>query len=430
MLNIKFLYSFLFLFMATVLFSSCRKDDINDLENERRSDIITIITAEFDLKPNITCYFLIENSESPAVYFKVSHFLSLILQRKGTIKGNTFNFHTIFVDELNGNNIEMQSFFDIPIGREIIINNDYLKYEKTVGSTSQLIIKNIPNFDIISRTAKYPEKGYTQTTFETPATTVENGGETFEKGGYFYSCFQTNDLASYYYQRIPLNSVEFTIDFNSLNLGMDKHTFQKNKADAIITHADVVAYNNPFYFSGIQVFSLDDFNIFPNSTFNIFLPSEKRIFGYYTQNYIFENSDYSFNNWYFSREINNSFELLDVGLSTTSQIGQLPKIETTLDSFDEIEIIFKNENFYWIMHSPNSTSFYIPEIPIGISNKFPESNTLHQMLLQQVGGTVKIIDYSSLDGYEGSLDLNLGETRLEIESNYHTQEQSFKILSK
>lgn len=430
MLNIKLLYSLLFLFMATVLFSSCRKLGINDPEKERPSDIITILTAEFDLKPNISCYFLIENSESPAVYFEVSHFIRVMLLRKDFEKGDTFNFHTIFIDELNGNNIEMQSFFEIPFGTEITINNDYLKYEKTVGSTSQLIIKNIPNFDIISRTAKYPEKGYTQTTFETPVTTSDNGGETFERGGYFYSCFQTNDLALYYYQRIPLNSVEFTIDFNSLNPSMNKYTFQKNISEAVVTHADIIAFNNPFEASGVRIFNLDDFSIFPNSSYDIYVPSNIRELGYYIQNFIFENSNYSFNNWYFSREINNSFELLDVGLSTTSQIGQLPKIETSSDSFDEIEIIFKNENFHWNMHSPNSTSFYIPEIPIRISSKFPESNTLNQMLLNQAGGVVRIIDYSTIDGYEGTLDLYLGEGILGEGSNYHTQEQSFQVLNK
>lgn len=423
MLKKTILYSLLFL--LTFSLNSCRKPV--DENTERPSDIITIITAEFDLKPNVLCYFLIENSESPAIYFKVSHFISLMLQRKDFKKGNKFNFHTIFIDELNGNNIEMQSFFDIPIGREIIINNDYLKYEKTISSTSQLIIKNIPNFDIISRTAKYSEKGYTQTTFETPATTVENGGETFERGSYFYSCFQTNNLASYYYEDIPSNSVEFTIDFYSLNPGMNKHTFQKNISGANVSHADIIAYNNPFSFSGVQIFNLDDFSIFPSSSYDIFVPSDKRVLGYYIQNFIFENSDYSYNNWYFSREINSSFDLMDVGLSTTSQIGQLPKIETTSDSFDEVEIIFQSENFYWIMHIPNSASPYIPEMPIKISNKFPESNTLNQMLLQQVGGIVKIIDYSTLDGYEGSLDLNLGETRLEVGSNFRTQEQAFSI---
>lgn len=424
MLKIKFLYSLLFLFMATVLFSSCRKDE-NDFK-ESPDDIILIINAEIDLRPGLRCYLVIENSESQARYQTVSHQLSSILQRKKQFVGNTINFHTIFVDELDGNSVDMQSYFDIPIGREIIINNDYLKENKIVNSNVNLSFANIPDFDLVSRTAKYPEQGYTLTSFETPATTAALGGETYVGGNFFYSCFQSGSTASYILDFIPNNTNNYTINFDNLSPNVIKYTFPKNINDKYIVHADFIAYNNPLLLAGVQIFNLDDFSIYPTSTFDIFAPSNKRELGYYSQYFIYQDSEFIYSNWAYERDIIN-MTFLEAGLKTTSQIGQLPIIEFTTDLFDEIEIEITSDNFSWSLHGPEISSFYIPNLPVEVSTNFPESNTLEQLFLNQEGGVVKLIDYTPLVGYEEILDLNLGITKLEIEYSFSSQGQVFSI---
>ena len=58
---------------------------------------------------------------------------------------------------------------------------------------------------------------------------------------------------------------------------------------------------------------------------------------------------------------------------------------------------------------------------------FIDGKNLRQLFLEQENGLVKIIDFTSFEDYNNTLDYYLNETKLELESSYKTQEQVFTI---
>lgn len=411
------------LFLILIAFNSCRKDK-TDL-SESPDDLVLNILVDINLRPEATYYIVLENPESEPIYWAIPNYFGYGYLRGDKIKGNTINLHFILVNELENNTTDIKSFFDVPIGLGIKINDDNLKQTKLTSGTVELSFENIPEFDIISRTAKNQEQGFTQTLFETTATQPELGGETFESDQYFYACFQTGNTASYKLERVP-NSLSHTIDFTNLDTQLAKHTFSKTIGGATITHVDVQAYNNPYLrFNYVELFNLNDFSIFPSSDFDIFVPRGETAIMYYVQNFTFETTDHIFNNWYYSGVFNGDINLLDAGLKTVSRVGKLPIIESDVDAYDIAGIVFKSEGFQWTLYSPSTSSFYIPDIPTELANKLPGAMNLHQLFLNQDGGTVKLFDFDQFVGYEEILSVYLNETKLELGNSYRTQEQEF-----
>ena len=419
------LFSFLFLMLTTI--SSCKKIDRTIDPSDPEYSVMNLL-VDINLRPEAKYFLLLENPESTPIIFTLSNYFGYGLTRGTTIKGNTINMHFILIDELTDNTVDIKSFFEVPVGRDILITNSNFKQAKAQNATVNLSFVNIPNFDIISRTAKYPEQGFTQTSFETPATTPELGGETYENFKLFYACFQTGGAASYKLDRIPLGTSNYTINFSNLNSNVVKHTYPKTINEATVTHADVQAWNNPFFhLDHTEIFNLDNFDIFPSSSFDIFTPTFEIEFLYFIQNFTYKSASHIYNSWSFSSEFKNEINFINGGLKTTSRVGQLPVIEALSDAYDVAEIVFENDGFSWTLYSPNTISFYIPEIPQEISNSFPEAKSFQQIILNQEGGLVKLIDYSTFKSYEEVLDLHLHETKIEVESNYRTQEQKFSI---
>lgn len=421
----------IFLFSLSLLmiisFSSCRKPLINNPIRENPNDILINIFVDVNLRSEAKYYLVVENTVSAPQYISISNYFVYAMKR-GDLKGNTINLHFILIDEVVDNNTDIKSFYNVPLGRGIRITSDNLKNSKANFSTVNLSFTNIPEFEIINRTAKNPEQGFTQKTFETPITTQELGGETYQSNKLFYACFNNINNPAYKLVRIPSNISNYTIDFSDLNPDIKNFTFSKNLNSAIITHADIQAWNNPFMEgSYVEIFNLDNFDIFPTSTFDVVIPTYEVELRYFIQNFTFEKTDYTFNNWYYSTTLNDNITLLETGLKTTGRIGELPIIESNDNSYDEAQIIFEDENFHWTLYSNNTISFYIPEIPELISNLFPETKNLNQLFLNQENGKIKLIDYSSLENWNEVLDMHFGKIILDIESNFRTQEQIFSI---
>lgn len=428
MLNIKLLYSFLFLFMATVLFSSCIK--IEDPETDPNDPNFTALDIHVDInmRPEARYYLVIENPESLTKYFPMNGNFNFTFSRGTSIIGNTFNLHFIKIDELVDGTIEIKSFFDAPVGSYITIGENNFKKVEASESTINLNFINIPDFDIVSRTAKSQEQCFTQTTFSTPATTPELGGETYEYSQIFYACFQKENNAVLRVERLLSGTSDYTIDFTNLRTDLTRHSFSKNIGNASILHADVKAWSNPHrQFKPTEIFNLDNFDIYPSSTFDIFTPDNQLDLRYFEQNLRYGTSESIYNNWAFSVDLNTEFDIIDVGLKTTSKIGQLPLIETTSENYDEVQIVFESDNFNWTMHGSSSGSFYIPLIPKEIYDYFPEGMNLSELFLSQEKGIVKLIDYSNFNNYVETLQIYLIDQKLELESSYITQEQEFTI---
>lgn len=423
MLKKTILYSLLFL--LTFSLNSCRKPV--DENTESPDDLVLNILVDINIRSEAKYFLLLENPESEAIYWAIPNYFGYGYLRGDKIKGKTINLHFILVDELESNTIEIKSFFNVPLGLEIKITDDNLKLAKASKVSVELIFENIPDFDIISRTAKNQEQGFTQTAFETSATLPELGGETFEGNQFFYACFQTGSTASYKLDRVA-NSLNHSIDFSNLDTQLAKHTFSKTLDGATISHVDVQAYSNPYLrFNYVELFNLNDFSIFPSSDFDIFVPKGETAIMYYVQNFTYETSDHIFNNWYYNGVFHDEINLIDAGLKTVSRTGRLPIIESEIDTYDIAGIVFESEGFQWSLYSPNTSSFYTPDIPLELANQLPGSMNLHQRLLNLDGGRVKLFDYEPFIGYAEILSVYLNESKLELGNSYRTQEQLFSV---
>lgn len=429
MLKIKFLYSLLFLFMATVLFSSCRKIIDPSLDPENPDFLAIDLLVDINLRPEAKYFLVLENKETPAVYYDIPQYFGYAVTRGTWLRGNTFNLHFIKIDELVDGTLEIKSFFDVPVGVKIDIRDNNLKKASASKSNFNLSFTNIPDFDIVTRSAKNQEQSFTLDVFSTPATTPELGGETFGEQQLFYACFQKGNTAAYMLERMPIGISDYTVDFSNLSTDLAKYSFSKNKAGATIVHADVQAWNNRLLKNQyVEIFNLNNFDLYPASTFDIFVPKYLIDMRFFIQNYGYEKSESKYYNWAFSGDLMNSLDLLDLGLTATSRIGRLPLIETTNENYDEAQIIFESENFKWTMHGPSASSFYIPNIPKEVYDNFPEPMNLQQLFLSQEKGIVKLIDYSDFDEYNQTLPLYLSDTTIfKLGSYYRTEEQEFSI---
>lgn len=421
MLKNKSLYTLLLLFL--ILFNSCRKDE-NDLK-EDPEDMVLNILVDINLRPEAKYFLLLENSQTASIYFEIPNYFGYGILRGDKVKGNAINLHFILLNEKEDNTMVIKSFYDVPLGLQIKINDDNLKNTKSTNSDVELSFENIPDFDIVSRTSINQKQNFTQTMFETEATQSDQMVEKYETGQYFYACFQKDNTASYLLKRTP-NSSTYSIDFANLSTQVSKHSFSKTINEATISHADVQAYSNAHLrYDYVELFNLDNFSIYPTSSFDIFVPSNQASISYYVQNFTFESTDHIYNNWYYYGQFQDNISLLDAGLKTTSRIGELPNIQSTEGLWDISEISFEKANFKWTMYSPNTSDFYIPDTPSELASQLPESKTLRQLFLTQDSGTVKLIDYDPFNGYEDILSVYLNETKLELGTSYRTQEQLF-----
>lgn len=417
------------LLFLLISYTSCNKIINPELDPNDPNYLAFNLLVDINLRPEAKYYLVIENELTQPIYFQMSSYFGYAITRGTWLIGNKFNLHFIKMDEFVEGTTEIKSFFEVPIGIKIDIRDDNYKTANASKSIINLNFTNIPDFDIVTRTAKNQEQSFTQNTFSTPVTTPELGGETFEIAQLFYACFQKGNTASYKIERMPTINSDYTIDFSDLNADMTNYTFAKDIAGASIVHADVDGYANISMNSApIKIFNLDNFNIFPNSTFEIFVPNNLASIRFFIQNYIFKKSETKYSNWSFSYELSNSQDLIDMGLSTTSRIGQLPLIKTASDNYDEVQLVIESENFKWTMHAPKPSSFYIPSIPLEVYSNLPDGMNLLELYSIQEKGTVKLIDYSDLEGYFETIPLFLSDTlKFELGSYYQTEEQEFTI---
>ncbi|HAG15287.1 MAG TPA: hypothetical protein DCG69_02025 [Bacteroidales bacterium] len=403
---------------------SCNKKIINDPE-----DTLFVLNVDVNLPENSNYYLVVENAESEMRYLTLSNFYIFLMKRGETIKGNTINLHFILTNATAENSAEIKSFYEVPLGKTIYIRAENLKSAELTNTNVAISFLNTPSFEVVTRSAKTAQQAFTLNSMQTPITTAALGGDVFNGTDLFYACFQNASSASYKLERIPEQST-YSINFSSLNTSMRKYTIDKTYGGVNMSHIDIQAYDNPvLYGTFVELFNLDDFSLFPSTTFDMYIPSAERQLGYFVQNYQFKNTTQTFTNWFYNREIITNFTLLNADLSISSATG-FPIILSNPDAYDIAEIKFATDNFRWTIYSPNTTDFYIPEIPIEIIQEFTSSGSLLQMLTTLDGGLVKLIDYQLFENYESLIDIYFGNSEdplYPLNSSYKTQEQSIQF---
>ena len=392
-------------------------------------DLLFNLYVDVNLRPEAKYILILENTQSIPQSLSLSSSFYEEIKRGEDIIGGAVNLHFVLINEFASGDLSIKSFYDVPFGKTIRITDDNLKQTESTNSTLNLSFANIPPFDIISRTAKSQNEAFTLNTFETPITTAALGGETFETIEMFYACFQNGDEASYKLEWMP-DQADYTIDFTNLNSNMLKHTYAKIMDEADIVHASVQAWDNAILDGKpVGIFDLEDFSIFPTSTFDVFIPTFERYFSYYVQDFQFEKNNQTFTNWFYSSTMFDEINLLDAGLKVTTELGQMPVIESLSDEYSIAEITFETEGFKWTLHSQKTDNIYFPEIPSELFSDFPDASNLIQVFLSLEKGKVKLIDYYPYTNYDEVLGIYFGSdiNRLKAGNYFRTQEQVFEF---
>lgn len=412
------------LIVLQIFVGSCNKT-----KQYNPDDLLFNLNVDINLGPEAKYILILENTQSIPQSLTLSSSFQEEIKRGEDIIGAAINLHFVLINESAIGDLSIKSFYDVPFGKSIRITDDNLKQSEGTSSTLNLSFANIPPFDIVSRTAKTQDQAFTLNTIETPVTTSALGGETFETIEMFYACFQNGAEASYKLERMP-DQADYTIDFTNLNSNMVKHTYDKIIDEANIVHASVQAWDNAIlYGKPVGIFDLEDFSIFPSTTFDVFIPSIERYFSFYVQDFQFEKNNQTFTNWFYSNTIYDEINLLDAGLKVTAESGQMPVIESLSDEYSIAEITFEAEGFKWTLHSQKTDNIYFPEIPAELFADFPDANNLIQVFLSLKGGKVKLIDYYPYANYEDALGIYFGSdvNRLESGNYFRTQEQTFNF---
>jgi len=394
------------------------------------ADLLFNLYVDVDLRPEAKYILILENPESIPQKIELSgSFYQEILRGEDIISG-AVNLHFILMNESSDGDLSIQSFYDVPFGKTIRISENNLKSEKEGQASVNLSFTNIPNFDIVSRNAKTQGQGFTLNTFETPITTTAMGGETFEQIQLFYACFQSGADASYKLERMP-DQDNYSVDLASLNTNMVKYSFPKNINDATIIKANVQAWDNAILHgnSPVEIYNLDDFSLFPSTTFDVFTPTYERYFSYYIQDFEYEKNNQTFTNWFYSKSIQEEINLLDAGLTINLQLGQMPIIESVSSEYSIAEVVFETDNFKWMIHSPKTDNIYFPEIPLEVFDDVSNANNFLEMFLKIDEGKVKLIDYYPYTNYVEALGIYFGSdvNNLQYGTYYRTQEQTFSV---
>ncbi len=401
----------------------------NKTKQYNPADLLLNLYVDVDLRPEAKYILILENPESIPQKIELSgSFYQEILRGEDIISG-AVNLHFILINESKNGELSINSFYDVPFGKTIRITDNNLKNAEATKSSIDLSFTNIPNFDIISRTAKTQDQAFTLNSFETPITTSAMGGETFEQIQLFYACFQSGADASYKLERMP-DQDNYTVDFASLNTNMVKYTFNKTISEATIKHASVEAWDNSIlYGKPVEIFNLNDFSLFPSTSFDVFTPTFERYFSYYIQDFEYEKNNQTFTNWFYSNSIQEEINLLDAGLAISSQPGQIPIIESTSTEYSVAEILFETDNFEWMIHSPKTDNIYLPEIPLEVFDDITTADNFIQMFLKLDEGKIKLIDYYPYTKYDEALGVYFGSdvNKLQSGTYFRTQEQTFSV---
>lgn len=424
MIKKQLVFGFGLLFLLSLV--SCNPKLKNDPE-----DTLFILNVDISLRPEAKFYLVYENAESVVQSFQMSNFYIILKKRGDLVKGNTINLHFVLLNELEDNQVEIKSFYEVPLGKEIIITDDNLKNATALSSTVNLSFSNMPSFDIVSRTALNSGNAFTLNTFETPVTTAAAGGETFAATELFYACFQTGSTAAYKLERIPAQT-SYTVNFGTLNSNVLKYSLPKIVDGVNMVHADVQAYDNPsLYGKYVELYNLNDFSLFPSTTFDVFIPSGERQLGYFVQNYRFETTAGTrYSSWNYSTSIDENIALLNGNLQVSEQTGAFPTITSSPEAYDIAQINFSDHNFSWTLYGPNTSGFYFPEIPAGILSEFSTASSFAQQMLEIDGGDIILTDYSHLQKYEDVLDIYFQQSDQSLkllDTKILTEEASFSF---
>ncbi|MBN1819779.1 MAG: hypothetical protein JXR31_07555 [Prolixibacteraceae bacterium] len=394
----------LFSILILLVFTNCEKDD-----SELYEEVLKVEAKSVNETGNQRFFILIENSTSTPVFREFQNYTDYTFIRNGKIKGDKVNIHTISLNTFGDTpSYVIRSYFSVPIGRVAVFGRDNILNEKSAASRVKLEFENIPDFDIVTRSAHLQTHCHTQKTFlDVPCEPV--GYNTFPANETFYSCFQKGTEASYLLSKIRTNESTFTIVFDSLNTQMSHYHLPKMMGNSKMSQISVMAYDSQI--NAIQLFNLNDVSIFQEDNIDFFVPVSEMNINHFLIEYSTFIGNTLYSHVFSSENIVTTPELIDAELSAASVINRDIDISAT-GEFDFMSVRINFEGSSWTFYGAGDEDLYYPDFPIELTEAagypdFPEnSETIN----------ISLFDYSELSGYNDALEILMDDSRALMDS--------------
>lgn len=395
----SFRYLGVFLILTLTIFLGCEKEPEFDPE-----EVLVTIDATGWANGGYDLYLIVENQLSAAKYYTIVPGEKLTVKRGSSIKGESITAHFVSIHEFFP--WKISSYYEMPPGLEIPLNTSVTNAPEgtnLMGGTANITFSDVPDFDIVTRSAHIPTHSHTLNTLEVPCAAA--GGNTFPHNSKFYVSLINDGLAGYKLITIPEVS-DFVISLADMNTSMTKYSIPKDpvKQPSISVTS-----------GGNQIFNLST-DLFAGDNIDVFVPSDLGEMSTYTTTFrTFEGTVDYMSTYVNQPNVPAVYDFLDDGFSVTKSPGSMPEITTSGESGDLLYMnIYDENNFQWMVFSPDGDALYVPQFPTEILDMFPAGFTLAGLLTDFSIIYVNISDDDRIDNYTESLKYRLNISDLPL----------------
>ena len=381
------LHGLIIIFVLIAVASGCKKNLYNDDPNE----VIVTVSAG-DMGDNNKTFLVVENKRSGAISAGIHQGTNPVL-RGNDIVGDLVNLHFVYVSSL-----EIISYFDVPVGKTVTLPNLYTSNDSVFEENRVNIgFSDLPDFDIATRSARYPGHCHTSGTLEVPCANI--GGNTYPAGDNFYVCLQKGRNAGYKLVSIPAVD-NYIISLSELNNNMTRYAIPKDPDHNPTIKVD--AYGSDGL---IGIFNLQypDADLFPGDSVEVFVPYDlPQMRSFCTRIYNNATGQYSY---YFNDHVITKYSFLDVGLSLSYTPGDFPQVATAKNDYDLVKMdMFGDDHVRWTLYAPDPQSFYTPEFPEEVLQSIKNGFHLSNLLSDAQNISFQAIDDSRFGDYGDALE--------------------------
>ena len=388
-----------FLLFISVVLSGCGKEQWN----RKHEIVLTIQTRSVDATGNDRFFVLIENPKSKPVFRELQNYTLTEITRDDSVKGNEINIHLISLNTFGGQHyLNINSYAGVPIGRSILLGKENILQEKS-GSVVKLEFANVPDFDVVTRSAHLQQLCYTQTDLiNVPDADI--GGNTFPANQTFYACLEKNGKAGFITEKVDLTHPSFLIPLDSLNYHMILYSLPKTIDNIPLENISVTA--NIYQIGALAIYNLSDFSIFPGQKVDLFVPDSAFYIYNFNMTFQAQNNTNAFESTYLTDTIITHPAFINATLKAGPEINRNLDFSTS-GNFDFVKIRMSGAGSTWILYGNDSQSMYVPDLPSDLTDIIG----LPDFMDQADTSTLGLYDYSEVDGYQEALDYLLDDSK-------------------
>ncbi len=401
------------------IFSACEKKE----EEYVNESILTIHTNDNVAFQDVQrCFVLIENSNSIPVFKELSNSSDYEFFRNDSIKSDVFNIHVIDLQVYEGEStFSIESYSSIPVGKHLVLGVVYGPSPQVSSSSVHYKFIDIPDFDVVSRTAQFQRHSHTVGSLEDVRCEPTEEWQTFPVGEMFYACFQKGEDAGFILQEIT-DTDPNVISFDSLNYNMVHYELPKKVGNADLTYMSIRVLDANYGFIRIFYLQPSEIPIFSSGKVDLFVPGEGLDIVEYSTSFGYSENSNHYNNYYLDENVITSTSFINAevnGLVINRQLNF-----STSGEFDYVSVGLSIPDCRWSFYGTDSKDLYIPEFPEELAAiigepDFSELKTVSVSLydFSEYNGNNELVDLV-LEGFLTSKEVSLNE-------NYKSLTKSF-----